>query len=124
MPFMGLLGLEVIEQGRDRVVVRGMWKPEHCTTNGVLHGGYIMAAVDSAGAICAFYNLPEGAAGTSTIESKTNVLGAVRKGSITATSEPVHAGRSTVVVQTDARDDDGKLVSRSLQTQAVFWPRD
>jgi hypothetical protein len=28
-----------------------------------------------------------------------------------------------VVVQTDVRDDQGELVSRSLQTQAVLYPR-
>lgn len=36
------------------------------------------------------------------------------------TAEPVHVGRSTIVVQTDARDEAGALISRSLQTQAVL----
>ena len=89
----------------------------------MLHGGFIMAVVDSAGGVCAFRNLPEGAAGTSTIESKTNFLGAVREGPVTVTASPVHVGRTTIVVQTDARDAGGRLVSRSLQTQTVLQPR-
>jgi uncharacterized protein (TIGR00369 family) len=123
MPFAELLGLEVLHADAERVTLRGRWKQEHCTSNGVLHGGYLMAAVDTAGAMCAFYNLPEGAAGTTTIESKTNFLSAVRAGSVSVEAKPLHVGRSVVVVQTDATDDGGRHVSRSLQTQAVFYPR-
>ena len=123
MPFTKLLGIETLEVSPERIVLRGSWAPEHCTSNGVLHGGYLMAAVDSAGGMCAFYNLPEGAVGTSTIESKTNFLGAVREGAITVTAQPVHKGSTTVVVQTDVTDDRGRLISRSLQTQIVLRPR-
>jgi hypothetical protein len=35
----------------------------------------------------------------------------------------VHAGSTTIVVQTDAIDDKGRLISRSIQTQAVLYPR-
>jgi uncharacterized protein (TIGR00369 family) len=123
MPFTRLLGLEVVRAEAERVVLRGAWAPERCTTAGILHGGYLMAAVDSAGAMCAFYNLPEGARGTSTIESKTNFLGAVRAGAVTIEAQPLQVGRTVIVVQTDATDEDGRRVSRSIQTQAVFWPR-
>jgi len=46
------------------------WAPELCTASGVLHGGVLMALADSAGAVCAFLNLPAGGR-TTTIESKT-----------------------------------------------------
>ena len=68
----------------------------------------------------AFFNLPEGAGGTSTIESKTNFFRAVTEGTITITATPLHAGRRTVVVQTDITRADGKLVTRTTQTQAVL----
>lgn len=122
MPFAIVLGLEVVEGSPQRVVTVAEWAPERCTSAGLLHGGFLMAAVDSTGATCAFLNLPPGAEGTSTIESKTNFLGSVGSGTITVTAEPVHVGRSTVVVQTDVTDDAGRLVSRSLQTQAVRYP--
>jgi uncharacterized protein (TIGR00369 family) len=123
MPFARLLGLEVLSADAERVAMRGRWEPERCTSNGMLHGGYLMAAVDSAGAMCAFYNLPEGAAGTSTIESKTNFFAAVRSGHIDVESRPLHVGRSVIVVQTDATDEQGRHISRSLQTQTVLYPR-
>jgi uncharacterized protein (TIGR00369 family) len=123
MPFTKELGVTVVRAERDGVVLTAGWAPERCTSNGMLHGGFLMAVVDSAGGMCASLNLPEGAAGTSTIESKTNFLGAVREGAITVTSTPVHVGRTTIVVQTDASDGRGRLVSRSLQTQTDLQPR-
>jgi uncharacterized protein (TIGR00369 family) len=79
-----------------------------------------MGLADSVGAVCAFLNLPEGALGTSTIESKTNLLRGVRAGTVVATATPIHAGRSTIVVQTHVRDDREKLVSLTIQTQTVL----
>jgi uncharacterized protein (TIGR00369 family) len=68
-------------------------------------------------------NLPEGAIGTSTIESKTNFLGAVKGGSITARSTALHVGSTTIVVETEVRHEDGRLIAKVTQTQAVFRPR-
>ncbi len=81
-----------------------------------------MALADSTGAICARLNLPPGAA-TTTIESKTNFFRGVKGGFIEAVSTPVHVGRTTIVVQTDILNEEGKLVSRTLQTQAVLLPK-
>ncbi len=119
MPLTGLLGVEGVEGGREAVVLRGAWAPERCTAAGVLHGGYLMTLADAAAAMLAFLNLPAGAT-TATIEAKTNFLAAVREGAVTARAEVVHAGRRTIVVQVDVTDDAGKLVSRTLQTQAVI----
>jgi uncharacterized protein (TIGR00369 family) len=119
MPFASLLGFEVVEGSADGVVLRGAWQPEHCTAAGVLHGGYLMTLADAAAATLAFLNLAEGAT-TTTIESKTNFLAAVREGSVTAHAELVHKGRTTIVLQVDVRDDTGRLVTRTLQTQAVL----
>jgi uncharacterized protein (TIGR00369 family) len=119
MPLAALLGFEGVEAGPDAVVVRGAWAPDRCTAADVLHGGYLMALADSAAATLAYLNLPAGAA-TATIESKTNFLAAVRVGSVTARAELVHAGRRTIVVQVDVTAEDGRHVTRTLQTQAVI----
>jgi 1,4-dihydroxy-2-naphthoyl-CoA hydrolase len=119
MPLAALLGFEGVEGGSGVVVVRGAWAPERCTAAGVLHGGYLMSLADSAAATLAYLNLPAGAS-TATIEAKTNFLAVVREGSVTARAEPVHVGRTTIVVQVDIRDDAGRLVTRTLQTQAVI----
>lgn len=121
MPFATAIGMTVTAATPDEVGGRMEWKGELCTTAGILHGGALMAFADSLGAICAFLNLPPGA-GTSTIESKTNMFRAVREGAVTGTSIPLHVGRTTIVVQTDLRDDRGKRVALTTQTQAVLAP--
>ena len=73
MPFAGVIGLEVTEAGKDRVAVRATVRADLCTAGGIAHGGFLMTPADCAGAIGAFLNLPEGSAGTTTTESKTNL---------------------------------------------------
>lgn len=119
MPFTEALGLRIETGAPDEVVGTIDWAPDRCTAGGVAHGGYLMAAADSVGAMCAVLNLPEGAI-TSTIESKTNFLRAFTEGTATIRSTPVHVGRTTIVVQTDVTRADGKLVIRTTQTQAVI----
>ena len=122
MPLAALLGMEVLGGGPEEVRARLAWREELCTANGVLHGGTLMALADSTAAVCAFLNLPEGA-GTATIESKTNFFAPVRSGHLLASSRPLHRGRTTIVVETDLADDEGRLVGRVTQTQAILEPR-
>ena len=98
------------------------WRPDLCTTGGLVHGGAMMALADAAGGACAYFNLPEGATGTSTIESKTNFLGAVTSGTVIATARPLHIGGMTIVIETELRHDE-RLVAKITQTQAVLRPR-
>lgn len=79
-----------------------------------------MALADSTGAACAFLNLPAGASGTTTVESKTNFLRAVREGYVESSSRPLHTGRTLIVVETDLRDDRDRLVARVTQSQLVL----
>ncbi len=119
MPFAGLLGIELTAASAEEVTGRLAWREELCTTAGLLHGGVVMAFADTLGAVCAFVNLPSGAT-TSTIESKTNFFRGIREGTVHATSRPLHVGRTTIVVQTDVRDDRDKRVAQVTQTQAVI----
>jgi len=119
MPLCKTLGMRAKAMDKDQVVLELDHQAELCTSNGVLHGGALMALADTAGAACAFANLPEGASGTSTIEGKTNFIGAVTDGSVTATAVPIHTGSTTIVVETEVRQGD-RLVAKTVQTQAVL----
>jgi len=123
MPLCATLDVRVVRNEPDHVELAMDWAPERCTSAGLLHGGAVMALADSAGAACAFANLPEVAAGTSTIESKTNFLGAVRQGTVRATARPLHIGSTTIVVETETRDDNDRLVAKTTQTQMVLRSR-
>ena len=64
--------------------------------------------------------MPEGAR-TTTIESKTNFLGAAPAGSrVTAECRPFHRGRTTMVWQTLVKTEAGKLCAVVTQTQMVL----
>jgi 1,4-dihydroxy-2-naphthoyl-CoA hydrolase len=123
MPLAITLGLRADAYSADQVILAMDWAPSLCTANGILHGGVIMALADSAGGACALLNLPEGSTGTTTIESKTNFVGAVRGGAVSATATPLHRGGTTIVIETTVRDDAGKLIAKVTQTQLVLRPR-
>lgn len=123
MPLCASMGIRAVEVSRERVVLAMDWAPEWCSAGGVLHGGTLMALADSAGALCASLNLPDASNGTTTVSSSTNFLGAARSGMIAATSIPLHAGSTTVAVTTEVRDERGKLLIVTNQTQLVLRPR-
>lgn len=118
MPFADILGIDIVSADPTAAVATVAWEPQRCTVGGLLHGGYLMAVADSVGALCASLHLPEGAT-TGTIESKTNFLRPCAGGLLTVTSTPVHVGRTTIVVQTDITGEDGKLITRTTQTQTI-----
>lgn len=119
MPFAATLGVDVLRATRNEVCARLTWDTSLTTTGGLLHGGALMALADATGGLCAFLNLPDGA-GTSTIESKTNFLRAVRDGQATAVARPLHVGRRVIVVETEIRDDADRLAAKVTQSQAVL----
>ncbi len=122
MPLCETLGITATDFAADLVALHLDWSAGLCTSGGLLHGGAVMALADSAGGACAFLNLPDGAVGTSTIESKTNFMRGVSEGSVTASARPLHVGRTTIVVETELTSND-RLIAKVTQTQAVLQPR-
>ena len=119
-PFPHLMGVEILEASRGRVLGRLSVRADLCTVGAILHGGAIMAFADTLGAIGASLNLPEGA-GTTTIESKTNFIAAAREGSLVlGESTPLHVGRRSSVWQTRISREEGALVAVVTQTQLVL----
>jgi uncharacterized protein (TIGR00369 family) len=119
MPLCATLGVRAREVSAERVALTLDWAEGLCTSGGLLHGGVLMALADSAGAACAYLNLPEGAAGTATIESATNFIGAVREGAVDAVARPLHVGSTTIVVETELKAAE-RLVAKVTQTQLVL----
>jgi uncharacterized protein (TIGR00369 family) len=120
MPYTRLVGIEFLSATTDEVRARLAWSPERCTSGGAMHGGAFLSLADSAGGLLAFLNLPEGATGTSTVSSTSNFLRGLTKGHVNAVTIPLHRGRTTIVVVSDLSDDDGRLLARVTQTQAVL----
>ena len=123
MPLARLMGIRLVEQTPDKVVAEMEVREDLCTTNSILHGGAYMAFADTIGAVATVLNLPPGA-GTTTVESKTNFISAIRAGEVArAECTPVHRGKTTQVWTTRILRPDGKLAAIVTQTQMVLAAR-
>jgi 1,4-dihydroxy-2-naphthoyl-CoA hydrolase len=114
------LGVRFVEAQPDRVVAELTYREDLTTIGGSLHGGTLMAFADTVGATATVLNLPPGATGTTTLESKTNFMAAGRAGVVRAESTPLHRGKRTMVWQTRVTDESGRLLSITIQTQMVL----
>ncbi len=84
------------------------------------NGGALMAFADCIGAAGTVMNLPEGYV-TTTLESKTNFLGAGVGPVLKAVAIPLHVGRTTMVWQTTITNSgDNSRVAIITQTQIVI----
>ena len=118
--FPGLMGVEITETTKDKVVASMLVRPDLCTAGGVCHGGAFMAFADTVGAVGTVVNLPPNTR-TTTIESKTNFMGAAPVNTrVIAESIPLHKGRTTQVWQTTIKTEAGKLCAIVTQTQMVL----
>ena len=117
--FAAQLGMRFVETDPDRVVAELEIRDPLRTIGGALHGGTLMALADTVGGTAAMLNLPPGAS-TATIESKTNFFAAGKNGVVQAEATPLHKGKSTTVWQTRVTDESGRLLSLTIQTQAVL----
>ena len=121
-PFPTLMGVKILSAEKEMVRAQIVVRADLCTAGHIMHGGAIMAFADALGAIGAVLNMPR-EANTTTIESKTNFIGAAKEGTtVTGESTPVHVGKRTSVWQTRITREDGKLVAIVTQTQMILLP--
>ena len=120
----GHLGLELVEITDGGAVMRCDIGQQHFTPHGYLHGGLIMSIADTAAGYGCLGNLPDGGNSFTTIEAKTNFLGAIREGSILATGVMIHGGRTTQVWDVDVTDEaSGNTLATFRCTQMILYPR-
>lgn len=121
MPFSKLMGVKVTSASKDKIEAEIGVRADLCTTGGIMHGGAIMAFADAVGAIGASLNLPDGAKGTTTIESKSNFLGAAPQGEVVeSVTVPIKVGKRLSVWQTVIQRKNGQQVAMVTQTQLVL----
>ena len=120
MPFSNLMGVEIVEREKTRVVGTMLVREDLCTSGGILHGGAYMAFADALGAIGGVLNLEPGTH-TTTLESKTNFLRGAPVGStVTGEATPLHIGRRSSVWTTRITNHEGKLLAIVTQTQMTI----
>ena len=120
-PYSKLLGIKLLEATKDKVVGELLIREDLCTAGGTMHGGCMMSFCDVLGATGAWLAIPEGAKGTTTIDSNTSFLSGPPAGTlVTGVSLPVRIGRRLSVWQTEVTDPAGKKVCLVTQTQLVL----
>ena len=119
-PLARLLGMKIVALQPDEVIGELTVTEELCTLPTGLHGGAIMALADNTAAVATMLNLPDGATGTTTLESKTNFFAPAPVGAVVrAIATPLHRGRRTQVWQTRV-ERDGRLIASVTQTQMIL----
>ena len=119
-----LLGIKVLEATPEKMVLAFEVGPSHHAPNGFLHAASVIALADTACGYGTVLNLPEGAAGFTTIELKTNFFATALSGKVLTTATPVHRGRTTQVWDAEVvSQESGKRLALFRCTQSVLWPR-
>jgi uncharacterized protein (TIGR00369 family) len=120
----GLLGLVITAHEPGRLEAGLDVRPDLLAPNGYLHAATVVALADTACGLATRALLPDGAAGFTTIELKSNFLGTVREGRIVTVATNAHAGRTTQVWDAVVSEpSSGKTIALFRCTQSVLWPR-
>jgi acyl-CoA thioesterase len=115
VPFVRLLGMELVELKSGAAVLRLSVRDELRQPQGLLHGGATASVIDTATAFAVVSVLAEGEK-ASTVDLTVHYLRPVSEGAITCTAQIVRAGRRLLTVSAEAVDDNGKLVATALST--------
>jgi 1,4-dihydroxy-2-naphthoyl-CoA hydrolase len=114
------MGVTITYASKKKMIAQLPVTPIVLNRNARANGGALMAFADCVGAAGTVMNLPDGYV-TTTLESKTNFLGAGVGPVLKAVSIPLHVGKTTMVWQTTiSNSGDGSRVAIITQTQIVI----
>jgi uncharacterized protein (TIGR00369 family) len=120
----GLLGLEVVELAKGSCVMRLQIERKHLASNDYLHAATVVALADTAAGYGCVASLPEGAAGFTTVELKSNHTANVTSGALLAHATRQHGGRTIQVWDAVVRaEDSGRQVALFRNTQLILYPQ-
>src|ERR1700733_320829 len=118
-----MLGIEITNFDKGFIGSRLDIRPALLAPNGYLHAATVVALADTSCGYGAITNLPEGAAGFTTVELKSNFLGTVREGAITCQAKLIHDGRTTQVWDAQVFNErTGQLICLFRCTQMILYP--
>ncbi len=114
MGFDGLVGVEYVDAGPDRVVGRIEIDPRHHQPYGIVHGGVYATLVEAVASVGgALWAHRQGIPGVVGLANATDFLRAHRDGPIVGVATPVHRGRKMQLWQVEvSREEDGKVLAR------------
>lgn len=114
-----LLGIEVTELTRDRVVLTMPVDERTRQPFGILHGGASVALIESAVSLGAWRNVDRATEAAVGLEINANHLRAKRDGIVRCVATPMHRGRSTQVWTATITDEQDRPICIGRCTLAV-----
>ncbi len=117
IPFVELLGFELIEYGAGEAQIAYAAQPEHGNSFGVVHGGATMTLLDVVMAHAARSAHPDGTTeiGVVTIEMKTSFMQASR-GALLAKGRLIHRTATMAFTEGTVCDAEGRVCSHATGT--------
>ena len=120
----GHLGIVITQVGAREVRSELPVRREMMAPNGFLHAGSVFTLADTSAGYGCGINLPPGASGFTTVETKTNHLGTALEGTIECVATVVHLGRSTQVWDAVlTHRETGKTIALYRCTQMILYPK-
>lgn len=117
-PFSQILDMDLIEVKKGYAKTKIPYSEKLQNANGVIHGGVIFSAADTAVGV-ALVGLVGRNDVLTTIEMKINYLKPFDSGEITAEAKIIHIGSQTAIGDIDVRDSNDNLVAKAICTYAI-----
>jgi len=120
--FDALYGLELLEVGKEVARARVEVRDELKQPAGLVHGGVYAAIAESLASLATFAAVAGEGKQAVGLSNQTSFLRPVTEGTILATAQRKHAGRTTWVWEVEMTDSEGRLCVLTRMTIAVREP--
>jgi 1,4-dihydroxy-2-naphthoyl-CoA hydrolase len=118
-------GTRFVEVSAERAVAELAFRPDLTQLTGLFHGGVILSLADETATACSMASvMPDGAWDPAqfplTIQLSANLIRNTNAGKLIAEAVPLHRGRTSIVMQTTVRDEQGRVMAVVTATLLVL----
>lgn len=114
------LGIQFTEITKDRISATMPASEKTRQPVGIIHGGANVVLAETLASTAANAVVDLNTSYCVGLEINANHIRSVREGMVTATTYPIHIGRTTQIWHIDIRNEEGKLTCISRMTAAVL----
>jgi 1,4-dihydroxy-2-naphthoyl-CoA hydrolase len=118
-------GTRFVEVSAERAVAELAFRPDLAQLTGLFHGGVILSLADETATACSVASvMPDGAWDPAkfplTIQLSANLIRNTNTGKLIAEAVPLHRGRTSMVMQTTVRDEQGRVMALITATLLIL----
>jgi uncharacterized protein (TIGR00369 family) len=118
-------GTHFVEVSAERALAELAFRPDLAQLTGLFHGGVILSLADETATACSLAHvMPDGTWDPTkfplTIQLSANLIRNTNTGKLIAEAVPLHRGRTSMVMQTTVRDEQGRVIALVTATLLVL----